>query len=85
MNARKATQDEILKLLREGWAIGLSGGQHASWWMQKNGLGRGGEHRDVHSASAFALYKKGLIEIKGARSFPHTEYQLTELGRADRS
>ena len=72
---RPATQDEILRLLREGWELGSDMGIDGSWWMQRDGLGRGGPSRRVHAASARALHHKGLIKQLSA-VFPKAVYGL---------
>ncbi len=75
MNDRPATQDEILRLLREGWELVRDMGIDGSWWMQRDGLGRGGPSRRVNLASAHALRRKGLIKQASA-VFPKAVYQL---------
>lgn len=72
---RPATQEEILRLLKEGWELGIDMGITGSWWMQKDGLGMGGPSRHVHAASARALRQKGLIKLL-SREFPKSVYGL---------
>jgi len=71
---RPATQAEILRLLREGWELGLDHYGHEPW-LQKDGLGKGGETRQAHSASFWALKRKGLIELI-KDGFPSSRYGL---------
>jgi hypothetical protein len=50
--------DEVLTLLNEGWELGCSVGRT---WMQKGGLCRGGESRNVHGTTVNSMIKKRLI------------------------
>jgi hypothetical protein len=75
MTDRPATQEEILRLLREGWELGKDIGIDGSWWMQRDGLGMGGPSRRVNAASAHALHRKGLIKQLSA-VFPKAVYGL---------
>ena len=74
------TQKDIVKLLQSGeWEIGYSSGVRLSrGWMQKGGLGRGGEAKDINVATFRALKDKGLIE-QGEYGFPTRHYIITDL------
>ena len=62
--AEKVKRDEIIKLLRRGWELGVSGGVHRSdrprAWMQKR-LGHGGESKDIHMNTFDSMLNKGEI------------------------
>ena len=81
--ARKgATQAEVLRLMAEGWelghdtAFGARGG--GCWgWLQRGGLGRGGECIDVHGSVAKALIRRGLIR-RERLSFPTERWVLRD-------
>lgn len=60
---KSATKAEVLELMAAGWELGKRHGYAASVWLQKGGIGRGGEARDVHAATFKSLYKAGLIEV----------------------
>lgn len=80
--ALSKVQAEVLALLQSGeWELGesvarLSGSRY---WLQKGGVGRGGESREVRWSTAKALIDAGLIEAPYA--FPTLKYRLTEKGR----
>lgn len=74
-------QQEVIDLMKAGWELGRSiGGLTNRSWMQKDGLGRGGETKDVHSNTFFALEDKGLIEVEYEK-YPRAKYRLTNKGR----
>ncbi len=73
-------QQAVIYLMQEGWELGKSLTMDGRAWMQKNGLGKGGESKDVRTTTLFALVDRGLIEGK-AREFPKQRYVLTEKGK----
>jgi hypothetical protein len=68
--------DVILKM-RSGWQLGESTafGRSRSW-LQKGGIGRGGETITVHGNTVAALRQRKLIELVG-KDFPTQCYRLT--------
>ncbi len=68
------TQQEVIDLMKSGWELGQSMAIHSRTWLQKNGLGRGGETKNVSGATVHALYRKGLIDSKD--NFPTRKYYL---------
>jgi len=77
-------QLEVLRLMSEGWELGRSHGFDGDrpWWMQKGGLGRGGDSKKVNSNTTFSLYKKGLIYKPDPKTeFPTEHWALTEKGK----
>ena len=56
--------DEIIKLMKEGWKLGLSNGVRKwKYWLLKNGLCRGDMTIYVLPKTVISLQKKNIIEI----------------------
>jgi hypothetical protein len=72
-------QSRVLQLLQEGWELGVSSGIVGNAWLQKNGLGRGGETEFVNYNTFHSLYKRGLIKVEKRKGDPFylTRYILT--------
>ncbi len=68
-------QKEIVDLMRNGWELGSSMSLNGGDWIQKGGLGRGGESKNVNANTSYALYKKGVI-IQVKQAFPKIHYAL---------
>ena len=68
-------QREVVELMKRGWELGCSTSFDSRCWMQKDGLGRGGETKDVRSSTVFALHKKEVIILTN-RGFPIRKYGL---------
>lgn len=84
MRTKISGVDNVLALLRDGWAIGHAGGPDGGAWMQKNGLGKGGESLDVNAHTFHALSTRGYLRVKGKRGAGpglSTEYELSDKGR----
>jgi hypothetical protein len=75
-------QQEVIDLMRQGWELGVSTTADGRWWLQKGGLGRGGETNNVNANTAHALLRAGLIRSAGY-SFPTQHYLLTDKGRGE--
>ena len=75
-------QSEILRMMATGWELGLSMTMDGGFWIQKGGLGRGGDSQNVHHGTAGALENRGLIE-RCEYSFPTQRLRLTEAGRIE--
>ena len=73
-------QMEVLTLMNEGWEMGFSNTMNSRVWLQKNGVGRGGESMDVHINTFNGLHLRGLVRRKEYK-FPTSEYVLTDAGR----
>ncbi len=62
--------------MQSGWELGTTtryaNGTRA--WLQKGGIGKGGESRNISSATVHALSKKGLI--KSEYSVPTKKWRL---------
>ena len=73
-------QKEILERMGNGLELGQSLGLHPDYWLQKGGLGKGGEsNHHILWNTVNSLYKHQLIRTK-YRRFPIEAYELTELG-----
>jgi len=67
---------EVVDCMVAGWELGLSVGQAGHPWLQKDGLGRGGDTKDVRLDTFYALYKRGLIKAIDTNAFPNIRYRL---------
>jgi len=76
MKKPSKAQALVLQRLADGWALGIAGGLNSRVWMQKDGLGRGGETANVSVATFTVLRERGLI-TKIRDGFPSSEYGLT--------
>jgi hypothetical protein len=72
-------QAEVVYLMANGWELGLDIGIIGRYWIQKGGLGYGGESRNVHGNTAYFLNRMKMIESV-ERHFPTERFRLTELG-----
>jgi hypothetical protein len=71
------SRDDVILKMRNGWELGVSTGFYPRAWLQKGGIGRGGETIDVHSNTVTALRVRKLIERVGY-GFPTQCYKLTK-------
>lgn len=70
-------QQEILDLMANGWELGLCHGLAPRYWLQKGGLGKGGEIKNIRSAVPCKLVDLGLI--KGVREeYPFASFALSK-------
>ncbi len=75
-------QIEILQLITNGWEIGIDTGPSPTTWIQKGGLGRGGESKQVHFNTFDSLRYKGLIKRNHESFFANPQhYCITDKGR----
>lgn len=68
-------QQGVLAMMADGWELGSSSTFTGGSWLQKGGLGRGGESRVVSSATVTALVRAGAI--KQHYGFPTSRYTIT--------
>ena len=73
------TQQEIVQLMKNGWELGIHHAYFSDSWIQKDGLGKGGESKNVSITTIWALEKKGVIERKEKEGFLST-FRLTKEG-----
>ena len=79
-NKLTKVQIEILMLLFNGWQIGRNEGFNPRHWMQSNGIGKGGEMRNVNVKTFNALLLDGYIQ-KSKQGYPTSKYDITEKGK----
>lgn len=72
-------QLQVLRRLREGWALGLNTTFHGKPWLQRDGLGKGGPTERVTHSTLNALHTQELVALK-REGFPFREYKLTRKG-----
>ena len=71
-------QKEIIKLMQDGWELGFD--NHANnVWIQKNGVGYGGDSVNMRMSTFKSLQSMELIF--GEYHFPVSKYHLTDLGK----
>ena len=75
------SQREIIGLMRDGWTLAEDTDKRGKAYIQKGGIGKGGESLDVNSKTVNALYTQKIIRIT-KQSFPTNEYALTKLGQS---
>lgn len=73
-------QAEVIKLMRQHWQLGVSLDMSGRKWIQKDGIGRGGETKKVTSSTFNAINDAGLLECVD-NDFPTKKYILNELGK----
>lgn len=70
-------QQEIIDLLKNGWELGISAGFNARCWIQKGGIGRGGESKDIRHSTYTALRKAKAIKLV-EQGYPTSKYAASE-------
>lgn len=70
-------QQEVIDLLNTGWSLGQSKTINGRDRLQKDGLGKGGETKDVRKGTIYKLSKLGLIKSTGY-GFPSEEFKLVK-------
>lgn len=71
-----ATQLHILELMNDGWELGHSRGMYPGFWIQKNGIGKGGESKSISSATFHVLLDTKSIE-KFKEGYPTDKYRIS--------
>lgn len=74
-------QTQVVAKMKEGWQLGRDNTATGGWWLQKDGLGRGGDTITVNGNSAHALFKSGVIQEK-KWGFPTSLWELTKYGKS---
>jgi hypothetical protein len=55
-------QQRIVDRIKDGWELGMNGGMDPRFWIQKDGLCRGGASEKVSLATVHALEDRGIIK-----------------------
>lgn len=71
-------QQDIINKMANGWELGRAVTLDGRYWLQKGKLCEGGEVVYVNKRTAYALYKKGLIEWELSGNVNRAA--LTQLG-----
>ncbi len=81
MNSISPKQKNILQLIIDGWEIGIYTGIYPGAWIQKSGLGYGGEAKGVNFKTFDSLRTKGLIAQNNELPFTNPQhYHITQKG-----
>ena len=81
MNAKKKlspAQNEIMELLCNGWQIGYSTSTYSRVFIQKGGVGKGGESKKIGMSSFECLRRERLIEHVKGTHLPCSKYNASE-------
>lgn len=68
------------KIVDGEWELGRSVTMDGQAWVQRGGIGFGGESANVHGATFLALWRAKWVASKG-RAFPTERYEITNAGR----
>ena len=58
-------QQNVLDKMRDGWELGMSHSFGVNCWLQKDGIGKGGESEDIRYSTLSVLFQKKLIKQRG--------------------
>lgn len=74
------SQRKVLQAMADGWELGREDTCAGGFWMQRDGLGRGGPLEEIRNPTGFALLTAGWIKVV-KREWPTVQYALTPAGR----
>lgn len=69
---------EVLEKLADGWQIGRS--SRGRTWMQRHGVGNGGDSQNIHGNVFAALMAREFIKHTGG-TWPNYKFDITPAGR----
>jgi len=72
---------EILVLMNSGWELGRSNTSSLGWWLQKGGIGKGGETNEIHGRTNMYMLTNSKLIASNGYGFPTQKYYLTEEGK----
>jgi hypothetical protein len=79
MKKLSKTQYKVLQLMNEGWQLGTDTFNKNRTWLQKNGIGHGGETFEVKQNTLNSLKKLNLIDFD-KEQYPVNIFKLNKLG-----
>ena len=65
MKGLSKAQQNVIEKMREGWELGSSHAWGMHCWLQRGGIGCGGESQEFAPSTLNVLFTKGLIKQKG--------------------
>ena len=74
-------QADVIDRMTNGWELGVSVTMNGRAWLQKGGVGKGGETKAVSISTLSALSHLGLI-VRAKDGFPTVVYSLTPAAKA---
>jgi hypothetical protein len=74
------TQYKVLQLMNEGWQLGTDTFNKNRTWLQKNGIGYGGETFEVKQNTLNSLKRLNLIDFD-KKQYPVNIFKLNKLGK----
>jgi hypothetical protein len=79
-----ANMKDVIELIRKGWELGMSRRYLRTshpYYLQKGGVGKGGQTKTIHSRTVHGLLDRRLVVHKET-DLCWLKYELTDLGRA---
>jgi hypothetical protein len=70
-------QQEVIDKMRAGWELGQDMSFQGWAWLQKGGLGKGGESMNVKLNTFHSLRERGIIRCV-SQKFPTARYELSD-------
>lgn len=61
--SEKVNKSRALELMAEGWELGVDRSCYGSFWLQKGGVGRGGETKYMGANTGMALLRSGRLRL----------------------
>lgn len=80
MKKLSKAQQEVVDLMKAGWALCQDRSFRGGYWLQQDGCGRGGKHKRLNANTAFALFQRGLLVSDDPDRWPTTSYRLKKEG-----
>lgn len=73
----------VLKRMNEGWELGIARTYTTRYWLQENGIARGGASERVHALTPWALQQRRLIDTRKSVKYRNlTRLKFTPKGRS---
>ena len=75
MKGLSAAQQYVIDRMNDGWELGADRTMHGRCWIQKGGIGHGGEAETISISTFQALQQRGIVRSKG-HDFPTERFEL---------